>query len=106
MGTHSCSQLPVQITCSHTYARENTHVYARTQAHAHMHLCSQLRTRRAQAAFENTRIYARTQAHAHTHTPLLTAAYAESSSSTPLLFVLSPGSDPTAALLSFAAAVM
>ncbi|KAF5843852.1 dynein heavy chain and region D6 of dynein motor-domain-containing protein, partial [Dunaliella salina] len=32
----------------------------------------------------------------------LAAAYAESSSSVPLLFVLSPGTDPTAALMSFA----
>jgi dynein heavy chain len=33
----------------------------------------------------------------------LAACYADSSATTPLIFVLSPGSDPTAALLQFAA---
>jgi dynein heavy chain len=32
----------------------------------------------------------------------LAACYADSSPTTPLIFVLSPGSDPTAALLQFA----
>lgn len=34
----------------------------------------------------------------------LAACYTDSSATTPLIFVLSPGSDPTAALLQFAGA--
>ena len=108
LGTHTHTRTHTHIHTQHTYI----HMHTRTLKHTYIHMHTQCHTNTYAHTYVQVHIRTHTHSHTHTHThiyryvepPLfdLQACYRDSNPTTPLIFVLSPGSDPTAALAQFA----